>query len=573
MKVVEPTPEMFEAAGFLNRLNDYRRKIGAPRVSLDAGLAGAAAEKLDCFERRGVEPIDHTCGGISSATLRRAHGNAYPFGSEILAWSERTADDVFRAWRSSPVHDAVMRDPQYRYVGIAGPRDLGRFYGSWCVEFSGEASAGVPQDKPDEEDRPTMTLKPSIHDIPAPFRTVGEITRDTAIRLIGDAPAAVIRGVLDYAKSPAMAEFDDVYAAIAGHSVALTAIMAKETEYGRTANGERNGWNTIDGGDGFTDYPTWQAGAKAAALRLNDYTYKGGIYEPDISVADFHKVWIGGPDCRATNYQRCARGESRNSIELAIAQFLDRANRIIAASGRVGSAKPTPNPTHPVPTKPVPGEPDNRVVFGRVPRPSNYAEIIIAPGVNTAYATLGARIPRGLILHRMIGTLLGTNAYFQNEARHRALTDFGLGKGADGKSGRVVRWTRPGAGIAPHASGPADGIDGDGLPFWNRYKSDPIGASIFNRDCESIEIEGLSYSSPVPSEDYDALVELVAWRADEWLRIPYNRWPLNNDGVHCLLGHSEVTDQKPCPGEVVYALVGELIEDVAGVLKRFQLGG
>jgi hypothetical protein len=398
-----------------------------------------------------------------------------------------------------------------------------------------------------------MTFKPSLYQIPAPYRTAGKITRETPIRLVGDAPAAVIRGVLDHAKSPAMPEFDAVYKAIGGHSVALTAIMAKETEYGRTANAANNGWNTIDGTPGFTAYPSWQSGAIAAMRRFIDYTYKDGVYEPEISVADFHKTWTGGPRCRTSNYGECANGENRDSIELAIAQFLDRANRIIAASGVVVPPV-TPEP------------PAGAVTFGRVPVPANYAERIIAPGVNTAYDWLGTRKPRGLVLHRMIGTLTGTDSYFRNEARHRALTDFGVG------IGRVYRWTQPGAAIAPRASGPADGIDGDAIAVWNAYRSDPIGASIFNRDFESIEIEGLAYSSPVPAADYARLVELVAWRADAWLRIPYNRWPLNNDGVHCLLGHSEITDQKPCPGEVVYGLVGALIEDVRARLKRYQLG-
>lgn len=399
-----------------------------------------------------------------------------------------------------------------------------------------------------------------------------EVTRDTDIRAIGSVPASVVRGVLDYARSPAMVEFDAVYAAIKDHAVAMLAIMAKETEYGRTANGAKNGWNTIDGASGFTDYPSWDAGARAAMRRLTDPQYKGGVYEQGISVADFIKVWQGGPLCRTSNYKTCAHGETKASIELSISQFLDRANRILTAAANVGPATPTPTPTHPAPTVPPIVVPDDkRVTFGRVPQPSNYAEIIIAPGVNTAFDYLGARKPRGLVLHRMLGTLIGTNSYFQGEARFRACTDFGIGKGADGRRGRVIRWTKPGAGIAPWASGPADGIDGDGTAFWNAYKSDPIGASVFNRDCESFEIEG-QYLDPVPADDYQALVEALSWRADGWLRIPYWQWPRNNDGVHCLLGHSEVTDQKECAGAKVYAIVGKLIVDVGARMKRYQVG-
>ncbi len=404
------------------------------------------------------------------------------------------------------------------------------------------------------------------------IRMPAAITRDTNIRSIGTVPASVVRGVLEYARSPAMPEFDRVYAAIKDHAVAMLAIMAKETEYGRTANGRNNGWNVIDGGSGFTDFASWEAGARSAIRRLSDPTYKDGVYEQGISVAGFMQVWQGGPLCRTSHYANCANGETKASIELSISQFLDRANRILVAAANTGPATPTPTPKLPPPTVPPVTPPDDtHVTFGRVPPPSNYAEITIAPGVNTAFDYLGARKPRGLVMHRMLGTLIGTNNYFQGEARNRACTDFGIGKGADGRHGRVIRWTKPGAGIAPWASGPANGIDGDGTAFWQMYRSDPIGASIFNRDCESFEVEG-QYADPVPADDYAALVEALAWRADGWLRIPYWQWPINNDGVHCLLVHHEITDDKPCAGAVIDGAAGTIITDVGARLKRFQVG-
>lgn len=398
------------------------------------------------------------------------------------------------------------------------------------------------------------------------------VDRDTPIRSIGSVPETIVREVLEYAKSPAMVEFGAVYEAIKPHAVAMLAIMAKETQYGRTSSAQHNGWNTADGTSGFTNYTTWAQGAQSAVRRLTDPAYKGGIYEPDISVAEFIQTWQGGPLCRTSNYKTCANGETRASIELSITQFIDRANRIRIAAANIGPAQPASKPEKPPTKPPTQPAPSGEVVFGRVPKPSNYAENVIAPNsVNGAFDFLGARKPRGLVLHRMIGTLIGTNSYFQGEARNRALTDFGIGKGADGRHGRVIRWTKPGASIAPWASGPADGIDGDGTAFWNKYKNDGVGSSVFNRDCESIEIEG-NYETPLPADDYAALVELVAWRADAWLRIPWNRWPLNSDGVHCLLGHSEITDQKPCPGSVVYGLVPKLIEDVRARLKKYQVG-
>lgn len=420
---------------------------------------------------------------------------------------------------------------------------------------------------------PTVPATPGDANHAAPPSTLPlSVDRDTPIREIGSVPSVVVRGVLEYAKSPAMVDFDAVYEAIKPHAITMLAIMAKETEYGRTAHGTCNGWNVFDDRDGeFTDFATWSDGAKSAIRRLTDPNFKGGIYEPDISVAEFIQTYQGGPLCRTSHYKTCAHGETKESIELSIRQFLDRANRIRVAAANVNAPKPE-EPTTKPPTKPKPPSGIQKVTFGRVPPPSNYAEIIIAPdGVNGAFDYLGARLARGQILHRMLGTLIGTNSYFQGEARNRALTDFGLGKGADGRLDRVIRWTKPGAGIAPWASGPADGIDGDGTAFYAKYRSDPIGVSIFNRDCESFELEG-QYGDPIPDDTYRALIEVLAWRADGFMHIPYYQYPVNNDGVHCLLVHHEVTNQKVCAGAVVDAKAAQIIRDVQARLEKFQVG-
>ena len=165
----------------------------------------------------------------------------------------------------------------------------------------------------------------------------------------------------------------------------------------------------------------------------------------------------------------------------------------------------------------------------------------------------------------MIGTLIGTDNYFRYEARESALTDFGVGNG-----GNVYRWTKPGASISPWASG-ATGVahavpSGDGVDFVNRYGWRQ------NSDTESIEIEGLKYSDPVPAADYQALVQLVAWRVDSWLKIPWNQWPKNHDGAQAIYWHNEFQDEKPCPGQVVMDFTDRLIEDVRVRLRQYQEG-
>jgi hypothetical protein len=410
--------------------------------------------------------------------------------------------------------------------------------------------APAPTPAPPKPEPKPKPVPPAVHPITrtTPFRSIGTLSPELVCEIVDGYPLESECRTIGELQANALA----------------LAQAFKESQYGKTATGKNPLGLMVPGSSPsrLMTFPSWATAFVEWQRRMSSPDYAGGVYMPqDMSLEQMIYTYVGGPGCWSSKGARCANGETKQSVELYLQQTLDRLNRYFGLPST--PVIPTPDPKPPT---------SSELRFGRVPKPANYVEHILAPGVNTAWNNLGPRIPRGLILHRMIGTLLGTDSYFANEARNRALTDFGIGKGADGRHGRIVRWTQPGANVAPHASGPADGIDGDGTAFWNRYKSDPIGTSIFNRDCESIEIEGLAYTSPVPDADYQALVELVAWRVDAWLKIPYTRWPLNNDGVHCLLGHEEVTDQKPCPGSVVYGLVPRLITDVRDRLRTYQTG-
>lgn len=363
---------------------------------------------------------------------------------------------------------------------------------------------------------------------------------------------------------PFEAESDAIWEAVKGRPLPL-AQSWMESRYGQDANAQRTKnplgllwydgspipyFNAIDAGGGVVvrllRFRTWADAFKEWARRVDDPSYKNSVYAQGMTLEQYIFTFVGGPGC-ISDATKCGNGETQANIRSYLTETIARYNRYLNV---------TPTTT----TPPPPGA----ITFGRVPKPANYEERIIAPGVNTAWDNLGPRIPRGLVLHRMLGTLAGTDSYFRGAAKGSACTDFGIGQG------KVYRWTKPGANVAPWASGPANGIDGDGTAFWNEYKSDPIGVSIFNRDCLSIEIEGLTYDDPVPPQDYARLVELVAWQADAWLNIPWNQWPINNDGVHCLLAHAEITDDKICPGPVVYGLVSKLIEDVGVRLRSYQ---
>lgn len=277
----------------------------------------------------------------------------------------------------------------------------------------------------------------------------------------------------------------------------------------------------------------------------------GGVYCPwDMTLANFIYVYVGGPGCWSSGGATCANGETGASVERYLNETIARLNRYIGAQTQPATTT----------TQPPTGTSSSSVTLGRVPRPTGMQIRLIMN--NVAWDDLGPRIPRGIVLHRMLGTLNGTDSYFRNEARTTALTDFGVGAG---NLGRVYQWNDLAGRRAPHASGPADGIKEDGVPFVNRY-----GVNAINRDCASVEIEGMQ-NDPVPTATWTALVELVAWLADSWLRVDYNTWPRNRDGLHALLHHREFTNTKSCPFQWMIQNTPRLIDDVRARLRQYQV--
>lgn len=202
------------------------------------------------------------------------------------------------------------------------------------------------------------------------------------------------------------------------------------------------------------------------------------------------------------------------------------------------------------------------LVFGKVPLPTiNVRDI--SGSLNTAWDDLGPRKAMFVVLHRMQGTLWGTDSYFRNEARNAARTDYGM----DHLSGETLRWTNPLGNMAPWASGPWTAPPGDGIALVAKY-----GVSAINRDGVSIEIAG-SYSDPVSATAKDQLARLIAYWADQSL-IPWDKWPISpRTGLTFIYWHSEFNGGKDCPGPTVKNYTTQLIETVRDVLKSYQGSG
>ena len=67
------------------------------------------------------------------------------------------------------------------------------------------------------------------------------------------------------------------------------------------------------------------------------------------------------------------------------------------------------------------------ITFGRVPHPAYHNRLITTvEGVGSD--NLGLRSVRGVVWHRMLGSLWNTDSYFRDPAVG-ALTDYGIGEG------------------------------------------------------------------------------------------------------------------------------------------------
>lgn len=200
--------------------------------------------------------------------------------------------------------------------------------------------------------------------------------------------------------------------------------------------------------------------------------------------------------------------------------------------------------------------------FGRVaPPPITHRDI--PPDLNTAWDRLGPRRPRFLVLHRMAGTLAGTDEYFRTEARHRARTDYGI----DHATGAIWRWTDPLGELSPWASGPWTAPPGPGGALVRR-----LGVAAINRDGVSVEIAGWE-GDAVSDVAIDRLARLVAYWADR-AGVPHGGWPLNPEtGLPFVYGHADFYGGKSCPGPIVRALTPRLLARAGEILRAAQTGG
>jgi hypothetical protein len=191
-------------------------------------------------------------------------------------------------------------------------------------------------------------------------------------------------------------------------------------------------------------------------------------------------------------------------------KLASRANRLVEVAGKPevgipdGEGEEVPMETLTFGNVPMYGYTDRQFMMANKPE-------------GVGWNNLGRRNPKGVVLHRMLGSLLGTDGYFADPTV-QALTDFGVAVEAmDGRklAGHIYQWNDPFGFRAGWASGPVSAPYGDGKRFVDKY-----GISAVNRDLVSLEISGKA-DMPIDDISWQEIVHFCAWWAD-FLKVPYH---------------------------------------------------
>ncbi len=356
-------------------------------------------------------------------------------------------------------------------------------------------------------------------------------------RTYGDMPLTAFEAELTGIASPMSIEAQPVYAAVSGHSRLFLAMAFHETKLATlftVAAIDASFKNPValmrDGA--YLSFPTWREAAAEWTSRLitNAATYKGGVYAGTTTLEDLISV-----------YAPASAGNNE-------VQYAKVVRERLSAYGYK--------------------ETEMAITFGNVPHPG-YLDRPIDKPEGHGWDNLGQRQPKFVVLHRMVGSLWGTDGFFR-QPDVNALTDYGVGVAdTDGdQAGVIIRWNDPRGVRAGWASGPVKGAYGDGLAIVNAY-----GLNAVNRDGVSIEISGFR-NTPLDPVAFEEIAALMAYWWDQ-MDIPHTSAPINPaTGISAVIWHQEFTlgTGKECPCAVVMNQTNALIARATAILKQYQTG-
>lgn len=132
-------------AALLSQINIFRAGRGLPQVTVSDALTDAA--KWMATDMAVNSYFSHTSlDGRSPFTRMSDFG--YPVSSsytgENLAAGQPTAASVLAGWINSPLHYAVLINPNYRVIGIGHAYSAGSTYGNyWAADFGSTSVSAV----------------------------------------------------------------------------------------------------------------------------------------------------------------------------------------------------------------------------------------------------------------------------------------------------------------------------------------------------------------------------------------------------------------------------------------------
>jgi hypothetical protein len=217
----------------------------------------------------------------------------------------------------------------------------------------------------------------------------------------------------------------------------------------------------------------------------------------------------------------------------------------------------------------------SQVIFGLVPHPP-FEDRLIPDASNWAWDPLGTRRVYGIAQHTMVGTLWGTDSYFRRGAASTGLTDYGIGGASDGSDdGLILRWNDPfghahpgiSANKWPWASGPTDGLEGDGTAFVQKYGSNAVNGYLVSVE----RSDGGNPDVPASEKYIESFSQLMAYYADQ-AACAHDEFPvLPVTGLTFHYFHSEFST-KGCPAGAK-AAVDRIHARTREILKQWQTGG
>lgn len=385
------------------------------------------------------------------------------------------------------------------------------------------------------------------------------VTKDTPWRNLGRVPYAVWQKRINDAGGLSRVAAYEVWLAAGDDSALMLAFLGRESSYASDFDAipasYNDPWNLQIDGKGIK-FATVTDCVNAWRERLYSATYKNGIYAKTVTIADLIGVYAPASDGNNTTAY---------------------INGVVSDLNRNGFDPPVTTPS--TPAEPVPGKEQAMATksrFGRVPRPT-FTNREIPSSQNMAWDDLGQREVRGIFLHRMEGSLWGTDEYFRTFARAQqtkqgGLTDFGI----DATTGEALLWCESTGRKSPWASGPVQNPIKSAAIFVNLY-----GRNAVNQYAESIETSG--WGGDAVSARWRAwVVAEIAYQADRYgakldakgQLFDYTTYPNipSEQNREFVMSHGWAYDGKrtTCAGSVIEALIPTINREVQAILAQYQ---